>query len=54
MKNFQDVDRALDRMNEKLDLILELVTAQKEQDWKRVNEVCKKLDIQKRVKVLSD
>ena len=54
MKNFQDVNRALDRVNDNLDLILELVTAQKEQDWKRVDEICKKLDAQKKVKVLSD
>ena len=52
MKNFKDVNDALDRMNDKLDLILELVKAQKAEDWKRVDEVCKKLDAWKKEPVL--
>jgi c-di-GMP-related signal transduction protein len=54
MSNFDKVDKAFDRINTKLDLILELVTAQKDEDWKRVGEVCKKLDELKKIPVLSD
>lgn len=54
MSNFDKVDQAFDRINAKLDLILELVTAQKDEDWKRVGEVCKKLDELKKAPALFD
>lgn len=54
MQNFREVNRALDRMNDKLDLILELVQAQKAEDWARVKQVCEKLDKLKKEPVLVD
>lgn len=52
MKNFRDVNVALDRVNDKLDLILELVQAKNAHDWKQVDEVCKKLDELKKVSLV--
>ena len=52
MSQWKEVNESFDRINDKLDLILELVTAQKAEDWKRVDEVCKKLDALKKVSVV--
>jgi hypothetical protein len=52
MSQWKEVNESFDRINDKLDLILELVTAQKAEDWKRVDEVCKKLDAMKKVAVM--
>lgn len=52
MSQWKEVNESFDRINNKLDLILELVTAQKAEDWKRVGEVCKKLDALKKVSVV--
>lgn len=49
MDPWKEVNDSFDRINVKLDLILELVTAQKAEDWKRVGEVCKKLDALKKI-----
>jgi hypothetical protein len=48
MSDFKPILDAFDRVNCKLDLILELVKAQKEEDWAKVNDVCKRLDEWKR------
>jgi hypothetical protein len=52
MDAWKEVDASLDRINHKLDLILELVNAKKNEDWKRVDEVCKKLDAMKKIPVM--
>ena len=49
MSNWNEAIESIDRINNKLDLILELVSAQKANDSKRVDEVCKKLDALKRI-----
>lgn len=53
MSNWKEANASMDRINAKLDLILELVNARKAQDWKHVDEVCKKLDALKKVAVMS-
>ncbi len=52
MSNWKEASASMDRINTKLDLILDLVNAQKAQDWKQVDEVCKKLDALKKVAVI--
>jgi hypothetical protein len=49
MSNWNEAIESIDRINNKLDLILELVNAQKANDSKRVDEVCKQLDALKRI-----
>jgi c-di-GMP-related signal transduction protein len=49
MDYWKEVNESMDRINNKLDLILELVNAKKAEDWNRVDEVCKKLDAMKRI-----
>lgn len=49
MSNWNEAIESLDRINNKLDLILELINAQKANDSARVNEVCKQLDALKRI-----
>jgi hypothetical protein len=52
MSNWKEAIESMDRINDKLDLILELVNAKNDEDWKRVDEVCKKLDAMKKVAVV--
>lgn len=52
MDHWKEANESFDRINAKLDLILELVNAQKAEDWKRVDEVCKKLDSLKKITVV--
>lgn len=52
MDSWKEVNDSFDRINNKLDLILELVNAQKAEDWKRVGEVCEKLDNLKKVPLM--
>jgi hypothetical protein len=51
MSETQNVDKIMDRIIDKLDLLLELTDAQKAEDWDKVNEVCEKLDALKKVPV---
>ena len=44
MDHWKESIASMDRINAKLDLILELVKAKKAHDWKKVDEVRKKLD----------
>ena len=52
MSDWKETIDTIDRINDKLDLILELVHARNSKDWKQVDEVCKKLDDLKKVKVI--
>ena len=42
------ISELMNRINNKLDLLIELIHAQNDEDWKRVDEVCKKLDLMKK------
>lgn len=44
MDHWKESNASMDRINAKLDLILELVNAKKAHDWKKFDEICKKLD----------
>ena len=52
MSKWKEANESFDLINNKLDLILELVNAKKVGDWKHVDEVCKKLDEIKKVSVV--
>jgi hypothetical protein len=52
MSKWKEANESFDLINNKLDLILELVNAKKVGDWKHVDEVCKKLDAIKKVSVV--
>ncbi len=52
MDPWKEANASMDRINTKLDLILELVNAQKAKDWKQVAEVSKKLDALKKITVV--
>ena len=52
MSGWKEANESIDRINDKLDLILELVNAKNSKDWKHVDEVSKKLDALKKVKVM--
>jgi CHASE3 domain sensor protein len=47
MKNFREMNKSLDLVNEKLDLILELVNAKRTNNKKLADEIRKKLDLMK-------
>lgn len=53
MSELQNMNKTMDRIIDKLDLLLELAIAQKAKNWEEVNIVCKKLDELKKVPVIS-
>jgi len=52
MDAWKEVNEYMDRINSKLDLLLELVHAKNSGDSERVDEVCMKLDSLKKIPVV--